>query len=406
MRILFIHKNFPAQFGGLGTWLAQEGWDVTFATEREDIKTQAMRVVRYTPHRAPNKETHRYLLGTEAAVIAAQSMARTAIAMKNKGYSPDIVVAHSGWGSGSFVKDVWPDAIFIPYFEWFYKFPPADTTPHDKSEADPIDDSARNRVRNLPFHLDLASADHALCPTTYQADQFPGYLRDRLTVLHDGIDTSLHAPAPRNPDLLKELGIPEGARIMTWVTRGMEPARGFPEMMAALSALQKMHPDLHAIIVGEDRIAYGSKTKVKSWKDKMLAEFELDRTRLHFTGLVSRSRLVEILNAGDLHLYLTAPFVLSWSLLDAMSTGATLVVSDVAPVREFIIHEREGVLVDTYDHDALVAQISEVLTAPEAFAHLGTAARARIAENYDAHRIIYPKKKALFERWVNARGSA
>lgn len=397
MRILFIHKNFPAQFGAFGDWLSKQGWDVTFATEREGVKTQSMRVVRFKPHRSPNKKTHRYLVGTEAAIIAAQSMARTAIEMSIKGYKPDIVVAHSGWGGGSFVKDVWPDCKFVPYLEWYYNWPARDATPHEKNDADPIDLSAKARVRNLPFHLDLAASDSALCPTQYQADQFPDYLKSKIKILHDGVDTKLHAPAQRSPELCKELGIPIDAEIVTWVTRGMEPMRGFPEMMKAISELQKSRLKLHTIIVGEDRIAYGAKAKVKSWKEKMLAEHNFDLSRTHFTGLVSRNRMINIMNAGDLHLHLTAPFVLSWSLLDAMSVGCTIVTSDVAPVREFIEHGKHGLTVPPYQHEKLIACLNSVLDNPSSFSRLGQAARDKIVHEFDANSIVYPAKKAFLE---------
>ncbi len=393
MRILFIHKNYPAQFGALGAWLSGQGWDVTFATERKDVGQAPMRVVQFEPHREVTKGIHRYVAGLEEGIIAGQGFARTALAMRNKGYKPDCVVAHSGWGVGTFVKDIWPDTCFIPYYEWFYTSPSQDRTPHDPEPPDEVDHSAKTRVRNAPFWLDMSGADAALCPTRYQAGQFPPMLHDRLTVMHDGVDTNLHSPGPRNPELMAELGIPQDAEIMSWVTRGMEPARGFPEMMVALSELQKKRPNLHAIIVGEDRVAYGAKGG-GSWKDKMLAAHEFDISRVHFTGLVPRTKMVEIIRAGDLHLYLTAPFVLSWSLLDAMSCGATLVASDVEPVREFIEDGVSGLLVDTYDHDAMVRTIEKVLdTKPET----GPAARAHIVSNYNAMEVIYPAKKKFFE---------
>lgn len=396
-RILFIHKNYPAQFGTLGGWLAQKGWDVTFATERKDVTQSPFRVVRFEPHRKGTQGIHRYLAGLEEGVITGQGFARTAIAMKNQGYTPDIVVAHSGWGVGTFVKDIWPDTKFVAYLEWFYASPSQDRTPHDPDPEDPVDHSAKTRIRNAPFWLDMSGATCGICPTQYQADQFPAMLRERMTVLHDGIDTRLHSPGPRNPELMEELGIPVDAEVMTWVTRGMEPARGFPEMMHALADLQKDRPNLHAIIVGEDRVAYGAKGG-GSWKDKMLASHDYDLSRIHFTGLVSRTRMVEIIRAGNVHLYLTAPFVLSWSLLDAMSCGATLVASDVAPVKEFIKDGENGYLVDTYDHAALVARVKEALDSETDF---GTAARELIVSRYSAGEIVYPAKEALFLDIIN-----
>jgi len=277
--ILFIHKNYPAQFGALGNWLKGRGWDVTFATERKDIREAPFKVARFEPHRKGTEGIHRYLTGLEESVITGQGFARTAIALRNKGYTPDIVVAHSGWGVGTFVKDIWPTTAFVPYLEWFYQSPAQDVTPHDATPPDPVDHSARSRVRNAPFWLDMSDAACGLCPTNFQAAQFPPMLLERITVMHDGIDTDLHSPGPRDPELMAELGIPMDAQVLTWVTRGMEPARGFPEMMAALSDLQKERPNLHAIIVGEDRVAYGAKGG-GSWKEKMMVKHEFDQSRL------------------------------------------------------------------------------------------------------------------------------
>ena len=398
-RILFIHKNFPAQFGAIGSWLSDRGWDVTFATERKGVENVPIRIVNFESHREPTKGVHQYVAGIEQQVIAGQGMARAAIAMQANGYVPDIVVAHSGWGVGTFVKDVWPDTKYVPYLEWFYAHPAVDRTPHDPLPGDPIDQSARTRVRNTPFWLDMSGAEIGLCPTRFQAAQFPEALRKRIKVMHDGVDTELHSPGPRNEKLMEELDIPMDAEIMSWVTRGMEPARGFPEMMAALASLQKERPNLHAIIVGEDRVAYGSKS-AGSWKERMLEAHDFDQSRLHFTGLVSRRRMVDIIRAGDIHLYLTAPFVLSWSLLDAMSCGATIVGADVDPVREFVTHEKTGFLVDMYDPDAL---ISGIKTGLDSKGRLGAAARDVILSGYSAQDQIYPMKEAFFRQVIEGR---
>jgi len=244
-----------------------------------------MRIVQYEPHRDITKGVHNYVAGLEKAVIAGQGFIRAATALRKEGYVPDVVVAHSGWGGGMFVKDLWPETKFVPYLEWYYQSPAVDRTPHDPPKRDPLDAAAYTRLRNTPFWLDFSSADAALCPTKFQADQFPPMLRDKLTVMHDGIDTRFHAPGARDPALMAEMGIPQDAQIITWVTRGMEPSRGFPEMMAAISALQAKRPNLHTIIVGEDRVAYGSKRAVKSWKAKMLAELPFDVVHARCDGL-------------------------------------------------------------------------------------------------------------------------
>ena len=185
---------------------------------------------------------------------------------------------------------------------------------------------------------------------------------------------------------------------MTSITRGMEPHRGFPETMRALALLQRSRPRLHALIGGEDRVAYGAALpEGDSWKRRMLAELELDLGRVHFTGLLSRHDMVEVLRASDVHVYLTVPFVLSWSLLDAMSTGCLIVASDTAPVREFMTDGRTGLLVPPHDPAALAAKIGQALDAPAGYRRLRAAARAAIVETLDARRVIWPKKLAWLE---------
>ena len=402
MRILFIHKNFPAQFGALGLWLAaNKGWDVTFATQREGVSHNKIRILRFTDHRETTKGIHHYVAGTERAVITGQGFVRLAVQMRRQGYVPDIVVAHSGWGPGIFAKDVWPETLYVPYVEWWYRAPAVDATPHDK-QGDPLDQAARTRVRNAPSWLDFTSADAVIAPTEFQRSTFPDDLAAKITVLPDGMDTTLHSPGPRDPAMLAEYGVPEDAEILTYIARGMEPARGFPEMMGALQTLMKSRPRLHAFIVGEDRIAYGARD-AGSWKERLLKELDLDTARLHFTGLVSRKRMVEILRAGNVHLYVSAPFVLSWSFLDAMASGALIVAHDTPPVREFMSHEKEGLLTDMYDPAALVAAIGRALDEGPALAPLRDAARAAMLSRMDAESVAYPAKVAFFEGLVAAR---
>jgi glycosyltransferase involved in cell wall biosynthesis len=404
MRILFIHKNYPAQFGELGHWMAEQGWDVTFATERDDVASEKVRIVPFKPHRDGTKGIHHYVAGLERAVLAGQGFARVAVDMRSKGYIPDIVVAHSGWGVGSFVKDIWPNCKFVAYLEWFYQYPAADRTPHDEPKDD-LESRAFARSRNTPFWLDFSSADAILTPTEFQAAQFPDVFRPITTVLHDGIDTNLNSPGPRDPALLDEMGIPSDARIITYLARGMEPARGFPEMMRATHQIVQNHENVHVIVVGKDRIAYGARSQ-GSWKDRMIKELEPDLSRYHFTGLVPRSQMVRILRASDAHLYLTAPFVLSWSFLEAMSTGVLMVAADVAPVREFMGDNQEGLLVDIYDHDALVKRIEQALANPESGKVLRKASRTKMVNTMDARAIMFPKHLTFFEELLQQERAA
>ncbi|MEL6793263.1 MAG: hypothetical protein AAFP78_07400, partial [Pseudomonadota bacterium] len=194
MRILFIHDNYPAQFGAFGGWLAQRGWDVRFATAWEGGKADDPRFFRYKAHRDPTEGVHPYAANFEKCVINGQASARAFLTAREKGYAPDIIMAHSGWGSGMFARDVWPEAKFIAYLEWWYSYPPSDDLSLGTHKFD-LHASLRQTARNAPFLLDMTGAAMRLCPTAFQASQFPEELRAGLTVMHDGIDVGLHAPA-------------------------------------------------------------------------------------------------------------------------------------------------------------------------------------------------------------------
>lgn len=390
MKILFIHKNFPAQFGGVALWLAEQGWDVTFATSRAGVTARDIRIVHFEDHRPPSPQTHHYLQGAEQAVISGQALVRTAQQLKSQGYRPDIVVAHSGWGVGTFVKDVWPDTKFVQYAEWYYSYPPVDRT----SPAAPgheMEERARSRARNAPFWLDFSAADATICPTRYQASRFPQKIRHLITVLSDGFDTVLHRPGPRDDAMLEEQGIPKDARIVTYIARGMEPMRGFHHLMKTIERVQKTRLDVHFVIIAEDRVAYGSATAGPTWKERMLAECDLTLSRVHFLGRVPRHTMIRWLQATDTHLYLSAPFILSWSFVDAMACAAPIIAARSEPVAEFMTDAHSGVLVDPADTACVAQAIETLVDAPERAHLLGRNAREEIVAHYDAEKMIFPR---------------
>ncbi|TCP44299.1 glycosyltransferase [Rhodovulum marinum] len=395
MEILFSHLNFPAQFGGFGAYLARQGWRVWFMTERDGVTPPpGCRVVRMTPHRAPTEGVHRFARPLESAMINGQAFANAALAARGAGLAPDIVVAHSGWGAGTFAKAVWPETRYVSYVEWYYRHPPVDAIGPVRGGNDP-DRRALALARNAPTLMDLAEADMVLCPTRFQADQFPGWMRDRITVMHDGVDTGFFAPAPGARMALPGLALPEGAEIVTYATRGMEPTRGFPEFMRALAILQARRPNLHAVIGGEDRVAYGPRpADGKGWKARMLEELALDETRLHWPGPLGRGDWRSLLRGTDVHVYLTVPFVLSWSLVEAMAVGAPLAVSDCAPVREAVEPGVSAEMVDHRDPAALADAIGRLLDDRARAARLGQGARRAAERLFDA-AWIYPAKARM-----------
>ena len=394
MRLMFLHNNFPAQFGSLARYMAQQGHEVTFGTRWQGTPPDWLRMVRYEPHRKVGKQQHPYLAFVESAVLNGQALARVGWKMKEQGYAPDLIVAHSGWGPGLYVRDIWPDAKFVGYFEWYYRSKGADLGFLD---AVTRDDEHRIRTRNAAILLDLAACHEGIVPTTYQASRFPELLRSRLTVQHDGVDTNYFAPRSGRRLKLPDLDLSEVEELVTYVARGMEPYRGFPQAMAAFAEVQKRRPRAHIVVVGEDRVAYGRRLPDgDTFRKKVLRELDFDRDRLHFTGRLPRNLYREVLLASSVHVYLTIPFVLSWSMIEAMSAGCLLVASNTDPVREVVRDGENGLLVDFFDTGALAERICETLDRPGDFAHLRDSARRTVVERYAAARLV-PQRARLLE---------
>lgn len=404
--ILFLHENYPAQFGALADHLAAVGWQAVFATQSEKVEAgrlhrlpSGVSLIRYDRTREPGPTTHRYLVGTERAVLNGQAVARLGVSLRKRGFVPDIVVAHSGWGSGSFVKVVWPDVRLVQYLEWWYRYPPVDLDPGAQPHAMPEDEHARTLVRNLPFLLDFQQADLVISPTRFQAEQAPPFVHDRILVQHDGVDRDLFRPDRGEDGLFAWDGLPDDAPVVTFATRGMEPTRGFPTFMAAAARLQAMRGDVHIVVAGRDRAHYGPEPDgYPSWKAKMLAEHTFDAARLHFTGLLPKSQYAALLRRSDAHVYLTQPFVLSWSLIEAMASASPIVATDVAPVREAFGLGAGARWVPRNDPAAVASEVLWCLDNAEDARAMGRRARARALAHYDSrccHRALETRLRGL-----------
>jgi len=402
-KILFIHENYPAQFGALAKYMADIGWEVMFATaakgiEQDQVKRDGkIRIAGYRAHREPHSSTHNYLQGTEKAILNGQGFARLAIKLRNSGFSPDVVMAHSGWGSGTFTKAVWPEAKFIQYLEWWYEHPARDTmfTPSEKNVEN---QKARIFSRNLPFLLDWAYADGVIVPTKFQADGVPEKMRHNFLVMHDGVDTDMFSPPKGNVDLsFLDNPPPDDATVLTYATRGMEPYRGFPQFMQALSYLQKTHKDFHCIIGGTDTIHYGPKLKDgDTWKKRMLAQWDFDMDRIHFTGRLPYHQYRNVLQRSNGHVYLTVPFVLSWSLVESMAIGCPIITNDCAPTREALPTDDSAIFVDFQDAKSVLKGMTYALDNQKDAAQKGEVSRKLALANY-SQADLYPKKVAYVE---------
>lgn len=391
MKILFLHPNFPAQFRHLATVLGQSPQNtVVYATNRREGQIQGVEKVIYEKSRTVRPETHHYVRPLENAVLEAQGVYRIAQSLKDQGFYPDIVYGHSGWGPTLFMKDIFPKATLLCYFEWYYRAYGSDASfdPNDPLNAD---DEARIRIKNAPILLDLATCDRGLSPTGWQRSQFPSEFHAKIKVHHDGIDTNYFKPAVNAKLFIPRinLDLTSAKEIVTYVARGMEPYRGFPQLIETISILQKKRPQCHFVIVGKNRVAYGKRLPDgKTYKEEMLKKFPLDLNRVHFTDLLPYNEYLQVLQASSVHIYLTRPFVLSWSMLEALSTGCLIVASDTAPVTEVIEDGVNGLLVDFFSPQQTSDRVIEALDNQASMTTIRAKARETILKSYDLAKLL------------------
>lgn len=395
MKILFLHRNFPGQFKYLAMELAQDvNNEVCFITNNNTTRTTArIRKIVYKLKRKVPKDCHRYLRFYEDAIIHGQAVAEVLIQMKTQGYKPDIIYGHT-WGCTLFVKDIFPDVPLVCYFEWFYNPEGADVG--FNGEYVGVDTRAKLQCKNSHLLLDLLNCDFGISPTEWQKAQFPKEFQNKIEVLHEGIDTNICCPKDNAIFEFNGKQFTKEDEILTYATRGMEEYRGFPEFMKTVEQLQKIRPNMQVIIGGEDRVCYGCHLKNDTFKQKMLRELDLDLSRIHFVGNLPYAEYIKLLQVSRCHVYLTYPFVLSWSLLEAMATGCCIVASDTAPVKEVIQNNFNGILVDFYDIDLLVKNVNLILNNPENYSNIRTSARKTINEKFELKNLLNKQIEFLY----------
>jgi glycosyltransferase involved in cell wall biosynthesis len=376
MKVLFIHQNFPGQFRHIAAYLSKQPDVQVLAIGREQAPgLPGVRMLRYKPHRTASPHTHPYARSFEDGVLHGQQVLRVLLDLKAKGYRPDVIVAHPGWGETLYAKEAFPNTKLIHFCEYYYQAHGADAG-FDPEFPLNTNGAASIRSRNALHLLNLENCDAAITPTHWQHSLHPKAYQDKIQVIHEGIDTANLGPDPEaalqlpNGKVLKA-----GEPILTYVARNLEPYRGFHSFMRALPKILKEHPTCQVVIVGGDGVSYGSKPKdAPNWRTKLLAENPVDLDRVHFLGKVPYATYKKVLQVSAVHLYLTYPFVLSWSLLEAMASGCLIVGSDTAPVREVIRDGESGLLVDFFDSAAIVDQVLAVLGAAKQFVELRRAA--------------------------------
>ncbi len=402
MNFLFVHQCFPGQYRHILRALSNQGHTIVglgIHQLTEQIPSD-IQYYRYPISRGNTPGIHDWLVDVDSKLIRGEACSRAAHQLKTEGFTPDIICAHPGWGEALFLKDVWPTVPLLCYQEYFYNphgfdydFDPSIQGDHDWESG------ALLRFKNASPLLMLEAATWNVTPTHFQKITFPTLYHSQFSVIHDGIDTRLASPSDNPPALsiTDTLTVTKDIPIVTFVNRTIEPYRGCHTMIRSLPALQEACPDVHVVFVGATTgVSYGKAAPNNSWKDIFLDEIsnQFDPTKVHFVGSLQYSDYINLLQLSSCHVYLTYPFVLSWSLLEAMSIGVPIIGSDTSPVREVISDNVNGLLVDFFDTHSLVSSIHRVLTDNELSLGLATNARQLIKSRYSLE-VCIPQQLSL-----------
>lgn len=404
MHVLFIHQNFPAQFGQIATWWSRiRGGRSSFASSKPQASVPGVEHIQYTVGGGARESTHYCSRTFENQTW--NSMGLYEALRGRPDIQPDLIVAHCGFVSSLFLRELYPQTPHIGYFEFFYHPHGSDMDFRSDLQVPAPLNLIRSRNRNAQILLDLHNCDAGYSPTGFQRSQLPSEYQHKIRTIFDGIDTDFWKRAPQPPRTYGGVSIPAGARVVTYVSRGFESMRGFDIFLQAADRICKARPDTHVIVVGEDRVCYGgdeSFTGGKTFKQWAIEKYSPDLSRIHFVGRLPPTDLVQLFSLSDLHIYLTAPFVLSWSLFNALSCGCTVLASDTAPVREVIRDGETGLLCDFFDIQGLADKALQVLESPQNSRHLGLNGRDLIESQYRAD-ICLGQIEQLFHDVAGAR---
>ena len=396
MKILIVHQNFPGQFKHLYLELLKNPQNHVTAFTMNSFAAvhENFQVVSYQAAKGGAKDVHPWVAETESKVIRGDAAFRAAMKLKKEGFEPDLILAHPGWGESLFLKQVWPNAKMVIYCEFHYASQGADVGFDPEFPTVDEADVCRIRMKNVNNFLHFDMADGGISPTEWQKSTFPEPFRSKIKVVHDGIDTDAVKP---NSAVALQVGIHRLTRadeIVTFVNRNLEPYRGYHTFMRALPQIMKARPQARILIVGGEGVSYGAKPPAgQTWKQIFLDEVkdQIDLSRVHFLGHIEYKYFIPLLQLSRVHVYLTYPFVLSWSLLEAMACGCSIVASDTAPIKEAIIDQQTGLLVDFFSPNDVAQKTIRVLEDASMRTVLGKNARAFAKAHYDLHRVCLPK---------------
>ncbi len=401
MKIVLVHRHGPGQFVHLACHLANAGWQVSFLCEAMNVRLPGIRTLRQAvtpPPPAMSFAQYHQDVGLKAA--------KTLDSLVREEGPPDIVYGHIGWGSMMFARDVLPNTPLIGYCEHYYH-----ATGRDVGFA-PDDDvtlakRTQLRLRNAAQLATLDQLDAAISPTRWQKSAFPAAYQAKIGVCHDGIDT--HRCQPNSQAILTLSDgrvLSANDQVITYVARDLEPYRGFPTFMRAAAKLCQQHPNAQIVIAGGDGVSYGQpRADGQTWRDIMMAETQIDPSRIHFLGQIPHDKLIRLYQISSAHIYLTYPFVLSWSVLEAMACGAPVIASDTGPCHDIIHDRHNGLLTDFWDADALADKVAFCLENRAQLMPLREQARKTILGHFDL-RLCLDRQTSLLERMARGKGRA
>lgn len=408
MIYLFIHQNFPAQYRHLIRHLAdQPGNSVYFATQPNRNEMPGINKITYTATQQQAPNCHPLTVDIDRAVRTGAAVADVCRMLQSQGVRPDLIIGHCGWGETLFIKDVFPDVPVLSYFEFYYHPNGADVN-FDPEFSSVFGNLSRLRTRNAVNLMAFESADWGHTPTQWQRNLHPPYMRKRLTVVHEGVDTTIVKPDPKAVFKLpgKELTLSRKDEVITYVSRNLEPYRGFHIFMRALPEVLRRRPKAQVLIVGGDGVSYGAPAAPRStYRETMLTELgaSIDRNRVHFLGQLEYQSYLKVLQISSAHVYLTYPFILSWSCIEAMAAGCVIIGSATPPVLEVLKNRVNGLTVDFFSHSDLADRLEEVLVHKDGMKKLREAARKTAIQNFDLKKKTLPQWNRLLRDLIGRK---
>lgn len=410
VKILFVHQNFPGQYKHLVPAMAkQEGNAIVAVGESKNVKPNTIETLNrfevkwigYDTPKGASPTTHHYIQSLEAAIRRGQTVVRAVLPLRKQGFIPDVICAHPGWGEALYLKDIFPEAKHLYFLEFFYR-PRGSDVGFDPEFPNQFDDLFRVRTKSANLLLNLDAMDWGVSPTIWQRDQHPIAFHNQISVIHDGIDTKTVKPNPDATVTVKEKNLTLSAKdeVITYIARNLEPYRGFHIFMRSLPELLRRRPQAQIVILGGDDVSYGRRLpNGETYREKYLAEIgDIDRDRVHFLGKISYQAYLSVLQISSAHIYLTYPFVLSWSMLEAMAAGCLVIGSSTPPVLEVLRHEENGLLVDFFKTEEIIEALDLALNHPDEMQTLRENARKTVVEKFDLESICLPQHVQLIEK--------